>query len=178
MSQLRGGRPSQKTLADVATLKRARRARSVRRVSMVVLALLVAVALSGVLESMLERSYGDGGTQMTVSQPAILRAGNDVDIEIAVRTSAERFVLRIPLDSVVDIGIEEVWPDPTAQRTVGTDLELEFDPSALDASTHAGESTVRLIGRLDPATGTQTLWFEVGVVGTDLRHRARTWVVP
>lgn len=141
-------------LDPVATLGTARRERTARRVLAALLIAIVALALAGRLgtSEQTARAVAADGTELEVSYSRITRRGLSTPLEVRVRrpTAFGRapVVLRISSSYFELWDVNDLHPEPAAERSEGDAVVLEFDPPE-------GGDTLRVHfdSRTDPSFG-------------------------
>lgn len=157
---------------------RARRARTWRRLGTLLLALVVAGALTGLYGPRMadERSRSEWG-DLEVSHPRVVRAGVDLTITVTTRPAraGEPWTLVLGLEWVEDLGIEHVAPLPTSESTTGDSWLLTYEDGPVETVKLSGRvPTHPRVGPVDTPVGVAQPGGGRSVDELDLT----TWVLP
>lgn len=159
------------TLGDVATRQQAARGRLLRRIGIVVLLLVVGVSASGVLDATVTSSAETGDATMTIDHPRSVRPGISLDLTITIESPEPQLTLVMPHSTLVDLGIESIWPEPAGSDSEGSVVRLTFD-------NPTGVTEIVATGRIDPGTPAGRIPLDVTVEGTSLTADTTVLVVP
>jgi hypothetical protein len=116
------------------TFQRARRDRAARRVMVALLVAVVVLAITGYLgtREQTAMAVAADGTELEVSYLRITRRGLSTPLKVRVRRpdafAADPVVLRISARYMELWDRNAVQPEPSAERSEGDAIVLEFDP--------------------------------------------------
>lgn len=147
----------------------------VRRVGVGVLCLVLIAAAAGLFGPGTGRRTAGAG-DLTVTYPTVTRPGLDSRIVVTIPPGRDssRHVVRIDRTVLDDLGIETFHPQPSATRSRGGQVELEFEGAGSRATR------VSLDGRVPTQLGAGARDGDISaVVDGDVQTvSTRTWVLP
>lgn len=168
------------TMDPVASVPQARRARALRRVGIAGMAVVILLACLDWLgpKASTSQTRGTSG-ELAVEYPQLTRRGLDSEVVVTHKPAKPvggKVVLAVDRSMYVDLGLEQVIPEPLEQRLRGERIELTFPPpppgTELVVTVTGRIPTQQVLGRYDYSITART--GEAEPLPLDLR----TWVLP